>query len=131
MYKSEFPTAGALVYSSTFMDDFAAVAENDNCLTKLYYELISLMNRNRLPMAKWAKNSKHLKEVWRNDVVDFKEVRQTLLIDWDTECYTFSMDSRDVNGEYVEGPTNKRQIKQAAARFYEPFGLLSPVSVVG
>jgi len=131
MYKTEFPTAAALVDNSTFMDDVAAGTESDNCVTKLYYELIQLMNRIRLPMVKWATNSKYLKDVWRTEGVDFKEVTQTLGIDWDTESDTFSMDPRDVSGEYVEGPTTKRQVLQATARFYDPLGLLSPVSVVG
>jgi len=59
------------------------------------------MNRIRLPMAKWETNSKHLKDVWRTECVDFKEVTQTLGIDCDTESDTFSMDPRDVSGEYV------------------------------
>jgi len=74
MYKAEFPTAAALVDNSTFMDDFAAGTENDECVTNLYYELVPLMNQIRLPMAKWATNSKLLKELWRTDGVDFKEV---------------------------------------------------------
>jgi hypothetical protein len=130
MYKAEFPTAAALVENSTFMDDFAAGAENDDCVTNLYYELLNMMNQIRLPMAKWTTISKHLKEVWRTEGVDFK-VTQTLGIDWDTKAYTFLMDPRDVTGEYVEGPTTKRQVLQIMARFYDPLGLLSPVSVVG
>jgi hypothetical protein len=110
MYKAEFPTAAALVDNSTFMDDFSAGAENDDCVINLYYELLYLMNQIRLPMAKWATNSKHLKEVWRTEGVDFKEVTQALGIDWDTESDTFSVDPRDVTGEYVEGPTTKRQV---------------------
>jgi len=105
MYKAEFPTAANLVDNSTFIDEFAAGAENDECVTNLYYELVHLMNQFRLPMAKWSTNSKYLKEVWRTGDVDFKEVTQTLGIDWDTELDTFSMDHREVIGEYVEGPT--------------------------
>ena len=63
MYKAEFPTAAALVDNSVFMDNFAAGAGNDGCLTNLHYELIYLMNRIRLPMPKWSTYSKHLKEV--------------------------------------------------------------------
>jgi len=112
------------------MDEFAAGAENDDCVTKLYYELIYLMNRIFLPMAKWATNSKYLKEAWWKECVFFKEVTQTLGVDCDTESDTFSMEPRDVTDEYVEGPTTKRQILQATARFYDPLGLLSAVSVV-
>ena len=71
MYKAEFPTAATLVDNSTFMDDFAAGAENDVRITSLYYELVNLMNQLRLPMAKWATNSEHLKEVWRTEGVEF------------------------------------------------------------
>jgi len=131
MYKAEFPTAAALVDNSNFMGDSAAGAESDDCVTNFYYELIHLMNRIRLPMATWATNSKHLKKVWRTKGVDFKEVTQTLAIDWDTELDTFSVDPRDVSDEYGEGPTTKRQVLQATARFYHPLGLLFPVSVVG
>jgi hypothetical protein len=130
-YKAEFPTAAALVDNSTFMNDFAAGAENLGCVTNLYYELVHLINQIRLPMMKWATNSKHLKGVWRTDGVDFKEVTQTLGIVWYTESDTFSMDPRDVTGEYVDGPTTKRQVLQTTATFYDPLGLFSPVSVVG
>ena len=41
------------------------------------------------------------------------------------------MDNRDIIGEYFEGPTTKRQVLQATARFYDTLGLVSHVSVVG
>jgi len=81
------------------MDDFAAGAENDDCVTNLYYEFIYLMNRIRLPMAKWATNSKHLKEAWRTEGLDFKEITQTHGIDWDIASDTFSVETRDVTGK--------------------------------
>ena len=112
------------------MDDFAAGAEKYVRVTSLY-ELVNLMNQLRLPMAKWATISEHLKEVWRTEGVDFKEITQTLGIDWDTKSDTFLMDPHDVIGKYVEGPTRKRQVLQAIARFYDPLGLLAPVSIVG
>jgi hypothetical protein len=60
LYKDEFPTAAALVNNSTFMDDFAAGAENYDGVTRLYNEIVNLMKQIRQPMAKWATNSKHL-----------------------------------------------------------------------
>jgi len=117
--------------NSTFMDDFAAGAENDDPVTSLYYELVNLMKQILLTMAKWATNSEHLKEVWRTEGVEFKEVTQTLGIGGDTKSDKFLMDPRDVIGEYVEGPTTKRQVLRATARFYDPLGLLAPISVVG
>jgi hypothetical protein len=64
MYKSKFPTAAKLVDSSTFIDNFAAGAADDDGLINLYYELTSMMNQIRLLMAKWATNSHQLKEAW-------------------------------------------------------------------
>jgi len=37
MYKAEFPTAASLVDNSTFMDDFAAGAENDVRVTVILH----------------------------------------------------------------------------------------------
>jgi len=90
IYKAKFPTAAALADNTTFMDDFATGTENDDGVTNLNYELIYLMNQIRPPMAKWATNSKHLKEVRRTEGVDLK-VTQTLGIDWDTESETFTV----------------------------------------
>jgi len=59
------------------------------------------------------RDPEHLKEVWRTEGVDFKEITQTLGIDWDTKSDTFLMDPHDVIGKYVEGPTTKRQVLQA------------------
>ena len=102
------------------MDDFAAGEENDDSVTRLYYELVNLISQIRLPMAQWATNSEHLKEVWRTEGMDFKEITQTLGIEWDTKSETFLMDPRDVMGGYAEGPTTKRQVLQVIARF-NPF----------
>jgi len=82
-------------------------------------------------MAKCATNSELLKEVWRTEGMELKEVTQTLRINWDTKSGTFLLNTRDVVGEYVDGPTTNRQVLQLAVRFYEPLGLVAPVSVVG
>jgi hypothetical protein len=63
--------------------------------------------------------------------VGFKNITQTPGIDWDTKSDTFLLHPREVIGEYVEGPTTKEQVLQAIARFYDPLGLLAPVSTVG
>jgi hypothetical protein len=70
------------------MVDFAAGAENDDYVINLYYERLYSMNQIRLHMANWATNSKHVKEVWSTEGVDFKEIRQILGMDWDTESDT-------------------------------------------
>jgi hypothetical protein len=131
MYKSEFPTAANLSDSSTFVDDFVAGAENDDAVIKLHYELISLMNQIRLPMAKWATSSPTLKEMRKDDDLEYKVVTQVLGIGWDTESDTFSIDPTDTTEGHAKGPTTKRQILQLTARLYDPLGLQSPISVIG
>ena len=68
-----------------------------------------------------VKNSKQLNDVWRTEGVDFKEVTQTLGIDWGTESDTFSIYPLNVTGEHVEGPATKMQFLQATARFFNPW----------
>jgi hypothetical protein len=131
MYKSKFPTAANLVDSSTYMDDFAAGAENNDGVINLYYELTCVMNQIRLPMAKCVTNSHRLKEVWNANCLEFKEVTQVLGTDWDTESDTLSMDPRDITEGHVEGPATKRQVLRITARFCDPLGLLTPISVIG
>jgi hypothetical protein len=72
-----------------------------------------------------------LKEVWKADDLEWKGGTQVLGIGWDTESNTLSIDPRDVTEGHAEGPATKRQILQVTARFYDPLGLLSPVSVIG
>ena len=59
-----FPTAAALVDTSTFMDDFAAGAEDSNGVITIYYQLTALMRKVSLPMGKWASNSEPLRDRW-------------------------------------------------------------------
>jgi hypothetical protein len=62
-HKKTFPHVASLLVNSTYVDDFAAGAENEVKVIALYYELTSLMRQIRLPMAKWASNSTQLKTV--------------------------------------------------------------------
>ena len=45
MHKDSFPTAAALVDSSTFVDDFAAGVEDSNGVIAIYYQLTALMRK--------------------------------------------------------------------------------------
>ena len=47
-----FTAAAPLIDKNTFMDDFAAGAEDENCVIKVYYELSSMMKLINLPLAK-------------------------------------------------------------------------------
>jgi len=56
-HKITFPTAAPLIDGNTYMDNFAAGAENDNDAIAIYYELTALMKLINFPLAKWASNS--------------------------------------------------------------------------
>jgi len=114
-----------------FMDDFAAGAENDNSVITLYYELTALMKLIKFPLSKWASNSEQLNAIWRAEGQDIEEQTQVLGVNWNTENDCFSFDTETVTMMMTEGPTTKRQLLRTTARFYDPLGLYSPVSVVG
>ena len=120
MHKDSFPTAAALVDSSTFMDDFAAGAEDSNSVITIYYQLTSLMRKISFPMGKLASNSEPLRNIWRVSGLENKSITQVLGVSWDTVRDTIFADHRDVTDKAQEGPTTKRQILQATSRFYEP-----------
>ena len=126
-----FPTAAPLVDSNTLMDDFAAGAENDNDTITVYYERTALMKLLNFPLAKWASNSEQLKAIWRAEGQDIEEQTQVLGMDWNTETDCLSFDPEVITKKLPEGPTTKRQLLQTTAKFYNPLGLYSPVSVVG
>jgi hypothetical protein len=52
MHNDNFPTAAALVDRSTFMDHFAAGAEDDNDVITTYFQLTALMRKFSFPIGK-------------------------------------------------------------------------------
>lgn len=109
--------------NSTYVDDFAAGAENEIEVIALYYELTSLMRQIRLPMAKWASNSTQLKTVWTAEGQRFNAETQVLGVDWNTETDTFSIDHEVITDKVTKEPTTKRNLLKAAATLYDPLGL--------
>lgn len=130
IHEGEFPQAAALINDHMFMDDFVAAVETDNNVISLYYQLVGLMKKIEMPMARWATNSQQLKDIWTAEGRDIKQQAQVLGIDWNTELDTFNFDHRDVTDKVADGPTTKRHLLRAAATFYDPLGLASPTSVV-
>jgi len=88
MNRDNFPIAATLVDSSTFMDDFAAGAEDSNGVISIYYQLTALMRKNSLPMGKLASNSEHLRNICRASGLENKHISQVLGVSWDTVRYT-------------------------------------------
>jgi hypothetical protein len=83
------------------------------------------------PLAKWASNSEQLKAIWRAEGQEIETQTQLLGVNWNTETECFFIDPETITNKLPEGPTTKRKLLQTSARFYDPLGLYSPVSVVG
>lgn len=62
---------------------------------------------------------------------EIQRATQALGVDWNTKSDTLTMDLRDILDKTTTGPAAKIQQLQTTARFYDPFGLFSPVSAVG
>jgi hypothetical protein len=124
-----FPTASPLIDSNTFMDDFAAGAENYDTIT-IYYELTALMKLINFPLAKWASNLDQLKANGRAEGQDIEAQTQVLGVKWNTETDCF-FNPEAINKGLPEGLTTKRRLLQTTARLCDPLGFYCPLSVVG
>jgi hypothetical protein len=82
-------------------------------------------------MGKWASNSEPLRNIWNGSGLEIKAITQVLGVSWDTARDTHFTDYRDVTDKAQEGPITKRQLLHATSRFYDPFGLMSPVLITG
>jgi len=86
-----FPAVAPLIDKNTFMDDFAAGAENENGAIKVYYELSSMMKLINLPLAKWATNAEQLTTIWKAEGQSVEARTQVLGVTWNTETvYTLT-----------------------------------------
>ena len=130
-HKTTFPVAAPLVDNNTFMDDFAAGAENDNGAITIYYELTALMKLLNFALAKWATNSEQLQSIWRAEGREFDVETQVLGVSWNTEGDYLLLNPEEITSKLSTGPTTKRNLLRTTARFYDPLGLFSPVSVIG
>jgi hypothetical protein len=130
MCAEEYPNATPLIASNMFMDDFVSGGEDVNGVISVYYELSALMKTISLPMAKWATSCEELKQIWKAESHEIQRTTQALDVDWNTESDTLSVDPRDILDKTTQGPATKRQLLQTIARFYNPLGLLSPVSAI-
>jgi hypothetical protein len=130
-YEDDFPLASTLVDRNTFMDDFAAGAEDDNDVITIYYQLAALMRQFSFQMGKWASNSEPLRDIRRSSCTETKDVTQVLGVNWDTRGDTLFIDPKGVLEKAQAGPFTKRRLLQAISRFYDPVGLMSPVLIAG
>ena len=131
MHTSQFPSAAPLIDGCTFVDDFIAGAQGENDAIALYYELTSLMKKINLPMSKWATNSTQLTKIWKTEGRETTLETHVLGVPWNTAMDTLSIDHHEVTTNLKKGPVTKRHVLQATASFYDPLGLMTPVSIAG
>ena len=130
-YKATFPAAAPLIDKNSFMDDFAAGAEDENGAITIYYELAAMMKLINLPLAKWATKAEQLKAIWKAEGQSVGAQTQVLGVSWNTEADCLHIDTDEMTSKLKEGPTTKRKLLQITASFFDPLGLFSPVSLVG
>jgi hypothetical protein len=92
MCREVYSEAVPLIDSNMFMDDFIA----GNGTIGIYYELTTLMETIKLPLAKWATSCEERKEIWKAEVQEIQRTTQALGFDWNTESDTLSVDPRDI-----------------------------------
>jgi len=82
--------AAPLIDSNTFMDDFAAGAEDDNSVIALYYEITALMKLLNFPLSKWVSNSEQMKAIWKVEGQNIDEQTRVLGVNWNTvnDCFS-------------------------------------------
>jgi len=120
MHKDILPMAASLVDRCTFMDDFAAGAEDTNGVITIYYELTTFMRQISLPMGKWASISETLKNTWRVGGLENKSTTQVLGVSSDTVRDTMFAAHRDAT------PRRRRGQKRRDSMFKQPRNSTTP-----
>ena len=81
--------AAPLIDSNTFMDIFAAGAE-DNGVIALYYEITAMMKLLNFSLYKLASNSEQMKAIWKVEGQNIDEQTRVLGVNWNTVYDCFS-----------------------------------------
>ncbi|GFU13076.1 DUF1758 domain-containing protein [Nephila pilipes] len=112
------------------MDDFVMGTSTDTEATILYQEMQQLTSHVILPLAKWTTNSKILKEMWKQEIVPFKNITQVLRVKLDTDTDVFQIDVQEKIVRAFKEQVTKRLLLKLHSKFYDPLGLLAPVTFI-
>ena len=72
-----------------------------------------------------------MQDIWRTQGLSLQTETQVLGMDWETQYDTIHIDHTGITRTLPERPATKRQVLQVTSRFYDPFGLFSPVALEG
>lgn len=87
-----------------------------------------------MKLCKWFTNSPKLRNMWNqeNEMESFKVKGQNPLkvqgLTWITETDEFTIEPNEIT-EYLKGKHDTKSVLQAAARIFDPIGLLSPFTI--
>ena len=104
----------------------------------LYKKCKTRMKTGGFNLRKWKSNDKVLlKEIDRYEQTEFgdtvvpcKNEEKVLGVKWDTENDNLVIDFRDLILEALNLPVTKCSILRTMAGFFDPFGFITPVTIV-
>ena len=108
-----------IMQESLYVDDFIVSCKDTEAAENIYRESVQVMKEANMNLRKWISNDDRIQELTASTLVDQTKV---LGVIW-------SISSDTINCRHVEKHndiTTKRQLLQAVAKVYDPFGMLSP-----
>lgn len=128
-----FPLAVPILRTNWFVDDALFGADNETLIRHIRDQLISLLKRGGFVLRKWASNSSGLLSdidtanhgLACNKQLDQNEQLKILGIGWNP--VTDVLEFRVLLADRI--PDSKRAILSTIAKFYDPLGWVTPVTI--
>lgn len=128
---ASYPLAATVAVKSMYMDDFLYSVDSVSEGEALYKEMVGLFKAGHLELAKWAVNSKIILdkiplELRAPDVINFeKNLLNVLGLQWQPHSDNLSFQLK----VDTTCPCTKRNILSTLAKFFDPLGLIAPVTL--
>lgn len=131
-YEHIYPDEVKILDECLYVDDFITGAESDDKALKLCRRAKEILSSANTKLCKWNTNSLVLQTVWNQEhEMEQVEIKgqnplKVLGLTWNTDIDEFVFDTCELT-EYLQDRKNTKQgVLQAAARIFDPIGLLSP-----
>ena len=128
-----FPVAAREILNNMYVDDCLSGSFDTASALQLKADLSSLMKSGGFELTKWASNCKsvmnRIPESDRNPVLisDEPACMKVLGVCWEPDTDTISIDVKPILDSVDTG--TKRSTVSLVAKFYDPFGLVSPFTL--
>ena len=126
--RAHYPAAAYAAERHLYMDDYISSVESVQAAKDLFNEMTSLFNAGGFKLGKWISNSSQLlnhipSELRSTHVINFDDSSTKVVgLMWKPSNDTFLF---TINADNLK--CTKRNILSAAARLFDPLGLVSPV----